>query len=185
MLYPRLIDQLTAELARELPVFAPLLSVAPPATYRTKGMKIARQPHRYSGRTAMNAGETVFEPKPLDDPQSPLAFSMEGYQGQPPSPLISRYWSPGWNSVQALNKCQVTIGKEAASFLVAKSKALAKCWGTVNKAGSVEDFLAQLQTVKVVRCDEPALWVLGLTLSNWNVGISLALAAVAGLAARR
>ena len=106
LLYPRLIDQLTAEIARELPVFAPLLSVAPPATYRIAGMKIARQPHRYSGRTAMHADETVFEPKPLDDPQSPLAFSMEGYQGAPPSPIIPRFWAPGWNSPQAINKMQ-------------------------------------------------------------------------------
>jgi hypothetical protein len=38
--------------------------------------------------------------------------------------------------VKALNKCQVTIGKSASELLVAKSKALARCWGTVNKAGS-------------------------------------------------
>ena len=106
LLYPRLIDQLTAELARELPVFAPLLSVAPPATYRVEGMKIARQPHRYSGRTAVHSDETVFEPKPLDDPQSPLAFSMEGYQGAPPSPIVPRFWAPGWNSPQAIIKLQ-------------------------------------------------------------------------------
>ena len=39
-------------------------------------------------------------------------------------------------AVKALNKCQVTIGKSAVTFLAAKSKALAKCWGSVNKAGS-------------------------------------------------
>src|SRR5438067_1262160 len=37
---------------------------------------------------------------------------------------------------KALNKCQVTLGKEATKFLVAKSKSLAKCWSAVNKAGS-------------------------------------------------
>jgi disulfide bond formation protein DsbB len=58
------------------------------------------------------------------------------------------------------------------------------CSGALNKAGSVEAFIQQLQSVKVVRCDEPALWVLGLTLSNWNVLISLALAGIA-IAARR
>ncbi len=35
---------------------------------------------------------------------------MEGYEGIPPSPLISRYWAPGWNSVQALNKFQSEVG---------------------------------------------------------------------------
>ena len=106
LVYPRLIDRLTAEIAHELPVFAPLLSVAPPATHRIAGMEIARQSQRYSGRTAMDAHETVFEPKPLDDPQSPLVFSMEGYQGAPPSPIVPRFWAPGWNSAQAINKLQ-------------------------------------------------------------------------------
>ena len=59
------------------------------------------------------------------------------------------------------------------------------CTGALSKAGSVDDFMQQLQNVKVVRCDEPSLWVMGLTLSNWNVLISLALAAIALSAARR
>jgi NADH-quinone oxidoreductase subunit G len=35
---------------------------------------------------------------------------MEGYEGLPPSGLITRYWSPGWNSIQALNKFQQEVG---------------------------------------------------------------------------
>src|SRR3990172_9114188 len=35
---------------------------------------------------------------------------MEGFRGLPPSPFIPFYWSPGWNSVQALNKFQEEIG---------------------------------------------------------------------------
>ena len=58
----------------------------------------------------MLADVSVHEPKPPADPDTPLAFSMEGYQDQPPAPLISRYWSPGWNSVQALNKFQQEVG---------------------------------------------------------------------------
>lgn len=58
------------------------------------------------------------------------------------------------------------------------------CTGALNRAGSVDDFLKQLQTTKVVRCDQPALWVFGLTLSNWNVVISAAIAALATNAAR-
>jgi disulfide bond formation protein DsbB len=61
----------------------------------------------------------------------------------------------------------------------------ADCSGTLSKAASVDAFMQQLQSVKVVRCDEPSLWVLGLTLSNWNVLISLALAAIAISAAWR
>jgi NADH-quinone oxidoreductase subunit G len=106
----RNLDDITAAMARELPVFEPILNIAPPASFRIEGEKIPRQPHRYSGRTAMLANITVHEPKPPDDPDSPLAFSMEGYDGQPPSPLITRFWSPGWNSVQALNKFQSEVG---------------------------------------------------------------------------
>ena len=49
------------------------------------------------------------EPKPPDDPDSPLSFSMEGYDRQPPAALIPRFWAPGWNSVQALNKFQEEV----------------------------------------------------------------------------
>jgi disulfide bond formation protein DsbB len=58
------------------------------------------------------------------------------------------------------------------------------CSGALTTAGSMEDFMKQLQRVKVVRCDEPALWVLGLTLANWNVAISAALVFVATAGAR-
>jgi NADH-quinone oxidoreductase subunit G len=58
----------------------------------------------------MQANLSVHEPKPPDDPDAPLKFSMEGYEGQPPPSLIPRYWAPGWNSVQALNKFQDEVG---------------------------------------------------------------------------
>jgi hypothetical protein len=37
------------------------------------------------------------------------------------------------NSDKALNKCQQTIGKSAAIFLIAKSRALQRCWVSVSK----------------------------------------------------
>jgi NADH-quinone oxidoreductase subunit G len=73
------------------------------------GQRIPRQPHRYSGRTAINAEVSVHEPKPPQDVDAPLSFSMEGFQGQPPSPLISHIWAPGWNSPQAVNKFQIEV----------------------------------------------------------------------------
>jgi NADH-quinone oxidoreductase subunit G len=101
-----LVDTLSVELAAELPVFQLVPSLVPPASFRIQGMKIARQPQRYSGRTAMDAAQTVFEPKPPDDPESPLSFSMEGFQGPSPAPLLPRFWAPGWNSPQAVNRIQ-------------------------------------------------------------------------------
>ena len=45
--------------------------------------------------------------------------------------------------------------------------------------GSVDDLLSQMNSVQVVRCDVPALVVLGLSLAGWNVLLSLGLAMVA------
>jgi NADH-quinone oxidoreductase subunit G len=104
------LDDVIKEMVSVLPVFKPVQDIAPAADFRISGLKIPRQPHRDSGRTSMLANISVHEPKPAEDADAPLSFSMEGYEGQPPSPLISRYWSPGWNSVQALNKYLEEIG---------------------------------------------------------------------------
>jgi NADH-quinone oxidoreductase subunit G len=104
------LDDVIRALADFDPLFAPVQSIAPLSDFRILGEKVPRQPHRYSGRTSMRANINVSEPKPPEDPDSALAFSMEGYKGQPPSALTSRYWSPGWNSVQSLNKFQEEVG---------------------------------------------------------------------------
>lgn len=57
------------------------------------------------------------------------------------------------------------------------------CSGPMTAPTAVTDFLAALKTVKVVRCDAPALVVLGLSLAAWNVPLSLLLAAVSGYGA--
>ena len=95
------LDDVIATLGADLPALARVADAAPPASFRMAGGKVPREPHRYSGRTAMLANIHVSEPKPPDDPDSPLAFSMEGNPDQPPSALIPFAWSPGWNSYQA------------------------------------------------------------------------------------
>ncbi|MGO8705698.1 MAG: NADH-quinone oxidoreductase subunit NuoG [Candidatus Brocadiia bacterium] len=106
----RNLDDVMAAMARELPCFGAVPGIAPPAGFRTLGRKIPRQPHRYSGRTAMHADSNVHEPQPPDDPDSALAFSMEGFSGEPPPALIPRFWAPGWNSVQSVAKFQDEAG---------------------------------------------------------------------------
>ena len=59
------------------------------------------------------------------------------------------------------------------------------CTGAMRAAPSVGDFLKQLDTVKVVRCDAAALHVLGLSLAGWNVLVSLLLVGLAGWGLRR
>jgi len=104
------LDDIIDEMAVELPALAGVREAAPAADYRILGQKVARQPQRYSGRTAIYANVTVREPAPPADADAPLSFSMEGYQGKPPSALIPRFWTPGWNSVQAVNKFQDEVG---------------------------------------------------------------------------
>jgi disulfide bond formation protein DsbB len=55
------------------------------------------------------------------------------------------------------------------------------CSGSLDHAATAEDFLAQLQSVRVTRCDVPALKFLGLSLAAWNMVISAGLAALAGV----
>ncbi len=103
-------DDVAGALADAVPVFRGISESALRAGFRIMGQKIPRQPHRYSGRTAMHADISVHEPKPHNEPYSPFSFSMEGYAGQPPAALIPRFWSPGWNSVQSVNKFQSEVG---------------------------------------------------------------------------
>ncbi|WP_251106638.1 NADH-quinone oxidoreductase subunit NuoG [Alloacidobacterium dinghuense] len=100
-------DDLTTVMAAELPAFASIPLVAPA---RKAGGKIAREPNRYSGRTSMLANISVHEPKPPDDPDSALAFSMESGPAPAPSALLPFFWAPGWNSIQSVNKFQSEIG---------------------------------------------------------------------------
>src|SRR5574340_535230 len=103
-------DAVTAACAHAIPALARITEAAPAADFRIVRQKIARQPERYSGRTPMHADVNVHEPKPPDDRDSALAFSMGGHHGPVPAALIPRFWAPGWNSIQALNRFQEEIG---------------------------------------------------------------------------
>ncbi|KAA5549298.1 NADH-quinone oxidoreductase subunit NuoG [Adhaeribacter rhizoryzae] len=104
------LDDINQALAEADNQFKGILAAAPPAEFRIAGQKIPRESHRFSGRTAMNAHHAVSEPKPPEDPDTPLTFTMEGYRGEPPSSIIPFFWSPGWNSIQSVNKYQEEIG---------------------------------------------------------------------------
>ena len=103
-------DALTAACASAFPDLAAIFRAAPGADYTVKGSKIPRQPHRYSGRTAMHADIKVSEPGQPHDVETPFAFSMEGNMAQVPPALLPVIWAPGWNSNQAINKFQQETG---------------------------------------------------------------------------
>jgi disulfide bond formation protein DsbB len=56
------------------------------------------------------------------------------------------------------------------------------CTGALDRTGSVNDFLKELQKVKVVRCDVVSLRVFGLSLAVWNAAISICLAGLSAYA---
>ncbi|WP_312514759.1 NADH-quinone oxidoreductase subunit NuoG [Stutzerimonas nitrititolerans] len=105
------LDQATADCAAANPQLSGILAAAPLSSFRIKGLKMAREPLRYSGRTAMRANISVHEPRQPQDQDSPFAYSMEGYSGSKEDrQQIPFAWSPGWNSPQAWNKFQDEVG---------------------------------------------------------------------------
>ena len=105
------LDHVTAAAAASAPQLARIVDAAPSAAFRIKGMKLAREPLRYSGRTAMRADISVHEPRTPQDNDTAFAFSMEGYSGSAePRQQVPFAWSPGWNSPQAWNKFQDEVG---------------------------------------------------------------------------
>ena len=101
-------SELLAELAASDPLLAPLQALA---NHHQPAWRSPRMPHRYSGRTALQAQFNVHEPQQPSDSDSALSYSMEGVPvyrratsqdaNLPPLPFA---WYPGWNSNQALHK---------------------------------------------------------------------------------
>jgi len=105
------LDHVIDAAVQALPQLSAIKDAAPDASFRIRGQKLARSPHRYSGRTAMRANISVHEPRQPQDKDTMFAFSMEGNN----SPLADRQqipfaWAPGWNSPQAWNKFQAEVG---------------------------------------------------------------------------
>lgn len=105
------LDGVIDQLAHDYPSLAGIKDAAPQADFRIRGQKLAREPHRYSGRTAMRAQISVHEPRQPQDMDTPFSFSMEG-NNSPDADRneIAFAWAPGWNSPQAWNKFQDEVG---------------------------------------------------------------------------
>lgn len=105
------LDMVTRACADAYPVLADIVRASEGAGYRVSGVKLAREPHRYSGRTSMRANLNVSEPRTPQDVDTPFAFSMEGYNGfDRPRRDVAFAWAPGWNSPQAWNKFTDEVG---------------------------------------------------------------------------
>jgi NADH-quinone oxidoreductase subunit G len=117
----------------------------------------------------MLANIRVSEPKPLQDEDSPLSFTMEGYQGIPPFSMVPFFWAPGWNSVQSVNKYQQEPGgplrKENPGILLFKKQ-----------PGALPAFFKDIPEPFAIRQGKwlllPQYFVLGSEeLSNYSKGI--------------
>ncbi|MFP1924824.1 NADH-quinone oxidoreductase subunit NuoG [Lonsdalea quercina] len=105
------LDHVVDACAAALPQLAAIKDAAPDASFRIRGQKLAREPHRYSGRTAMRANIDVNEPRQPQDQDTMFTFSMEGNNSpEAQSRQVAFAWAPGWNSPQAWNKFQDEVG---------------------------------------------------------------------------
>lgn len=104
------LDLVLDALAAKEPELAETERLVPDAAFRIGGRKIPRYSHRYSGRTAMKANIKVSEEGVPSDPDSPYGFTMEGFGRKTPPQLVASFWSPGWNSPQAVTRFQEEVG---------------------------------------------------------------------------
>lgn len=105
------VDDLIALCASQVKELACLNDLVPHTTL-IAGMKVPRQSHRYSGRTAMKSNINVHEPKQAVDDESVMSFSMEGISALKDSNILASTWAPRWNSNQAISKFQEEVNGE-------------------------------------------------------------------------
>ncbi|URJ33140.1 NADH-quinone oxidoreductase subunit NuoG [Candidatus Blochmannia vicinus] len=105
------IDQVIDAVVYCFPKLIGIKQTSPDATFRIHGQKLARAPHRYSGRTAIHTNVDVHEPCIEKDDDTMFSFSMEGsHNVRSIHKQVAFAWAPGWNSPQAWNKFQDKVG---------------------------------------------------------------------------
>lgn len=105
------VDEVVSQCADEIPELKGLPELVKNEQL-IEGIKIPRQSHRYSGRTAMKANVNVHEPKQAVDNESPMSFSMEGVPATRDSNILASTWAPRWNSNQSISKFQEEVNGE-------------------------------------------------------------------------
>ncbi len=109
----------------------------------------------------------------------PLALVLAGL---PLSPLIRRL---GFATLALLFVAGATLSLYHAGVEWKLWAGPTECSGAMVAPAAVGDFLKQLNSITVVRCDEAALQVLGLSLAAWNAIVAFGLAGLAVIGYRR
>jgi NADH-quinone oxidoreductase subunit G len=157
------LDDCIAGFAERFPDLEGVRHAAPLSGFRITGRKVPRQSPRASGRTSVSANIDVNEPKPADDPDSPLSFSMEGHEGEPPAPLMGRFQAPGWNSVQAVNKFQSEVdgalhgGDPGIRLVEPKTSAVADYYGSIPEPFEAEQSYLAVPFYHIFGSDETSM----------------------------
>ncbi|XRX42494.1 MAG: NADH-quinone oxidoreductase subunit NuoG [Buchnera aphidicola (Eriosoma harunire)] len=100
------LDNIIDALILDFPFLKNIKKSAPDSSFRISGQKIARSPHRFSGRTSFFSSISVHEPSQPKDIHTMFSFSMEGSaQLHKSSGLIPFAWFPGLNSSQLYHRC--------------------------------------------------------------------------------
>ncbi|VFP85633.1 NADH-quinone oxidoreductase subunit NuoG [Candidatus Erwinia haradaeae] len=110
------LDDVINACIKEIPLLAGIQKASPGSSFRIHGQKIARSPHRFSGRTAMLANLSVHEQQQPRDQDSMFSFSMEGGNPLPDHHAqIPFSWAPGWNSSQSFNKVESIVNQQLSN----------------------------------------------------------------------
>jgi len=103
-------NEITAACAEAIADCDAITDLTPGENYNFAGLKVPRQHHRYSGRTAMRANINVHEPKQEQDEDGVMVYSMEGVPAIKDASVLNSPWAPGWNSNQSIFKFQEYAG---------------------------------------------------------------------------
>ena len=116
-----------------------LADLTPGQSFNVAGMKVPRQQHRYSGRTAMRADVNVHEPRQEQDEEGIMTYSMEGVPALRDSTIFNTPWAGGWNSNQSVFKFQKHTGaalKQAENgHCLIQNTVSKKIWSEPGKKG--------------------------------------------------
>ncbi len=121
------VNAIVKECSEEVNCFNKLEALLPRLDQFVAGMRVPRQSHRYSGRTAMIANINVHEPKQPQDENSVMSFSMEGIPVTKDASVLGAAWSPAWNSNQSISKFQDEVNGDlkhghTGSLLIERSE---------------------------------------------------------------
>jgi len=135
------LSELTQGCADSISGGAGIATLTPGEGFSVSGMKVPRQQHRYSGRTAMRANINVHEPKQEQDEEGILTYSMEGVSALRDATVFNTAWAGGWNSNQSVFKFQSHTGaalKQATNgHCLVENSVTEKTWSEVMDAEKV------------------------------------------------